>query len=160
MPVTRLCFICSGNICRSPFAEELAKKKLPEFANLKSLQIISRGLSATPGLPADESAQRISKQFGVDLSNHRTAQFSPDEIGGGDLLLIMDQFHAALIQPLGREIASKTILLGSFFQKDGHKLIISDPWGKPDSEFGQCFEQISTAVTRLLTMLDQRANGL
>lgn len=62
--------VCVGNICRSPMAEGLLKRALPE-AN-----VASAGLGALVGQPADPYAVALMSGLGLDISGHRARQLS------------------------------------------------------------------------------------
>ncbi|HII0504054.1 TPA: protein tyrosine phosphatase, partial [Klebsiella pneumoniae] len=57
--------ICTGNICRSPIAERLLRKAMPDKI------IDSAGVGALVDKPADASAQRVSKKYGLSLDGHK-----------------------------------------------------------------------------------------
>lgn len=80
--VGRLVFVCHGNICRSAFADVVARKA--------GLRVASFGLSTDAGKAAHPPAIAAAAMLGVDLDAHRTTQagdFFPED---GDLLLAME----------------------------------------------------------------------
>lgn len=139
--VKRIVFVCLGNICRSPFAEYVAKEKLS-----KKYEIISRGLHAAAGGPADSSASRIAKEYGIDLKEHIAGLFSPIEILPNDLIVVMEQSH---LSELNSRLKKQAVLLGAFTIDEGFPLTIQDPWGHDDDVFRKCFSQIELAVGNL-----------
>jgi protein-tyrosine phosphatase len=83
--VTRLVFVCHGNICRSAFADVVAQSL--------GLRAASFGLSTSAGGPAHGPAEEAAHTLGHDLSAHRTTKvedFAPLE---GDFLLGMEVRH-------------------------------------------------------------------
>ena len=64
MQFKNILVVCVGNICRSPMAEYLLKKKHPQ------LTIHSAGISGMSGYAADEKAQNCMQRIGIDMSSH------------------------------------------------------------------------------------------
>ena len=80
--VRRLVFVCHGNICRSAFAQAVARDA--------GLQATSFGLSTDAGRMAYEPATDFARSQGLDLSEHRAARAADFEPEAGDLLLAME----------------------------------------------------------------------
>ncbi len=98
-PRKRILFLCSGNICRSPLAAELAKQEM------SGLAICSAGLHAKQADRCPPNILRLAAATGIDLSGHRPIQVTRDMLDDTDLVLFMDpenyqdladQFPAAL----------------------------------------------------------------
>src|SRR5215475_9849794 len=77
----RVVFVCSGNICRSPYAEVAAR--------MRGLPAVSCGTHTQTGLPADGTAIVEAARRTVDLSAHRTTRWEDFEPEDGDLLIAM-----------------------------------------------------------------------
>jgi protein-tyrosine phosphatase len=76
--------LCIGNICRSPMAEGLLKRALPDRI------IRSAGVGALIGKPADPLSVKLMDEEGVDISDHCAQQVSSRLISQADLILVMD----------------------------------------------------------------------
>ncbi|HRI16518.1 MAG TPA: protein-tyrosine-phosphatase, partial [Verrucomicrobiota bacterium] len=63
-----LLFVCTGNTCRSPMAEALARRAL---ANRPGWRVYSAGLGAVNGQPPSPHAVRAMRMLGLDISGHR-----------------------------------------------------------------------------------------
>jgi protein-tyrosine phosphatase len=79
--------VCVGNICRSPVAEGLLKRQLPDK------NISSAGLAALAGKPADPLAQEVAASHGLDISGHRARQLASWMCTQADLILVMEAGH-------------------------------------------------------------------
>ena len=88
-----ICFVCTGNICRSPMAEVIAHDAL-EAAGLEDLtRTSSCGLGGWhAGQKADERTIAELRQFGHDGDFHRAAKLGPDHLGA-DIFIAMDDSH-------------------------------------------------------------------
>lgn len=138
--VKRLVFVCSGNICRSPFAEEYCKTA--------GLDVASFGLDGVGGMPANQDALRVAKARGLDLSRHVSTsvlQFEPRE---GDLLIAMEPGQLERIGRLSKTARSQRTLLGLWCSTAYP--YIPDPYGMDDSCFEHVFSLIENAAGRLL----------
>jgi protein-tyrosine phosphatase len=82
---TRLLFVCYGNICRSPMAEGIARKRLGPSA-----EVASAGIAATGG-PASEEAVLVMKLvYNVDISSHIARPVGVYDIAAFDHVIAID----------------------------------------------------------------------
>jgi len=146
-PVERVIFVCTGNICRSPYAEAFFRS-----ISTGSKETFSRGLFTTPGKAADPTASRVAELREINLGSHTTRSFEPGEIKTSDMILVMDYSHLRTICARAPQLRKQVFYLGAFAPQS--KLIISDPWGKDDHTFMKCFAQIEESVVSLLGELD------
>ncbi len=139
--INRLVFACSGNICRSPFAEAAARKY--------GINSISFGLDTRGGDPADPRAIDIGNKMQLDLTSHRTKrieQYFPLE---GDLLIIMEPQHLKMI-PESLSGVPVTIL-GLWLKKQN--AYIHDPYNSCDQYFEDCERLVIFSVNGLIENL-------
>lgn len=84
-PIRRLLFVCYGNICRSPMAEAIARKRLGP-----AIEIASAGIGAAGG-PATEEAVLVMKLvYNVDISSHIARPVGIFDLGAFDHIVAMD----------------------------------------------------------------------
>lgn len=137
MRYDKILIVCSGNICRSPLAEHILKRQLPDTF------IASAGVTAWVGQGADPKAIDVAKRHCLDLSKHAAKQLTIQMCLFADLILVMEEKHieaVAAIQPLARR---KLMLLG---QWTGQKNI-PDPYRKEQVFFDKVYQQIADACT-------------
>lgn len=120
-----LLFVCSGNSCRSPMAEAIIKTMLDE----KIVTIKSAGTAAMDGLPASENARIVVKEFGGDLSSHKTKYLTKELVDEADLILVMEFKHYETVLELAPEATIKTFLLKEYKRRTKYNEV-SDPVGK------------------------------
>lgn len=135
----RLIFVCQGNICRSAFAEAVARDL--------GLKTMSFGLSTSAGLPAHPPAVSAACELGYDLSSHTTlpaAQYGPRE---GDLLLAMEVRQLARLAVNSHLRHVPRSLLGEWARPRTPHL--HDPFRLSDDYMHNCFIRIQSAVTNL-----------
>lgn len=151
-PTRRILVLCSGNICRSPYAERRLRERLgPSF------EVISRGLETTPGKPADPAAVAAAKERGCDLSTHRTESVTPAELEASPLILVMDRSHRERLKVHGPGVLAKTAYLGAFGMQEGGPLLIADPFGRTAEVFRVCYDEIDRAVEGLVRAIERGA---
>ncbi len=115
---TTFLFVCSGNTCRSPMAEALAKSALANRLGIstddlekKGISVISAGSFAMPGARAAPQAVEALKALGSDLSRHRSRPLTVELIHQADAIFTMSRAHAGAVISLVPSAAEKTVTL-------------------------------------------------
>ena len=137
--VERIIFVCSGNICRSPFAHV--------YAATKGLAVDSIGLFAKSGAKAEYEAEKAALKLGFDMSQHRSKHVSDIKVNSNDLLVAFEPSHIQHIKKQYPELLPQTTLLGLWDKVPN--LYVADPYGKSLSYFETCFIRIIKAVDRM-----------
>lgn len=141
--VNRLLFVCKGNLCRSPFAEHLARERF-------GLAAASAGLDAAPGHPADRRALEVARRCGIHLASHRSRLFAPADVLGEDLVVAFEPAHAQYLRDFLPSAAQVT-LLGLFASRPCAYL--HDPYGLSERYFERCFARIENGLQGLQARL-------
>lgn len=136
----RLVFVCLGNICRSPFAEYVARRQ--------GVDAVGFGLSTSSGQPAFALGQETAKDFGIDLAAHKTTDISDFEIRDSDLLLVMEVRHARRLQARLGQSKAQVALLGHWATP--RRLHIHDPHVHDRVYFRHCYGVIEQATENLV----------
>lgn len=94
-------FVCTGNTCRSPLAESLAKKLLadrlgckPDELPARGFWILSAGVAAYGGGPATPESADAAAELGADLTSHRSRPVNPQLVAASDDIIAMTRGHA------------------------------------------------------------------
>ena len=137
--IRRLVFVCHGNICRSAFADRLARDH--------GFHAVSFGLSTSSGVGAHPPVIEAAKALGVKLSEHRTARIEDYAPEPGDLLLAMETRQLRRIAAMPALADLPRTLLGLY----AHPRIphMHDPFGLDDAYLGTCLKRIESAVINL-----------
>jgi protein-tyrosine phosphatase len=90
--------VCTGNICRSPLAEQLLRRELPEQAVVTSAG--TRGLRSAPMTP---EALALADQLGIptaDSTAHRSRFLTEQHLLAPDLIITMTRDHRRMVAEL------------------------------------------------------------
>lgn len=127
--------VCVGNICRSPTAEFLLRRDLPD------LQVSSAGLGALIGHDMEATARSIAEAHGLPCPKHEARQLTPMLCREADLILVMEGRHRDGVAQLCPEARGKVFLLAQGQQNPD----IPDPYRKGKIVFETVYSQIETA---------------
>ncbi|MEK9501080.1 low molecular weight protein arginine phosphatase [Gaopeijia maritima] len=149
----RIVFVCTGNTCRSPLAEALARREI-ERRGWGGVEVASAGVAAHPGAPASGGSQRVGEEAGLDLSQHRARLLDSDMVDRADLVLTMGEHHAFRVMELGGE--GRVDLLTRFAGAGAEG--VPDPFGADDAIYRRTLEVLDRLVgvtfDRLAPILD------
>lgn len=149
----RILFVCTGNTCRSPLAEVIARRSLAD-RGWENVEVRSAGVAAVSGAPASEAAARTAVRHGLDLSPHRSNVLGPELLAWADLVLTMSAGHLARVADAGA--AEKAALLTTFAAGDDSTGVlpsVPDPFGGSDYEYEATFILLQGLVERALHRL-------
>jgi RpiB/LacA/LacB family sugar-phosphate isomerase len=148
-----LLFVCTGNTCRSPMAEALARKAL---ADRPDWRVLSAGIGAINGQAASPHSVTALRQIGVELSGHSSKMLTGRMIREADYIFGLTRGHVEGIAMLYPEASEKLFVLREFEEGVGElDLDITDPIGGPLDGYLECRDQISSAVDAALRFVRQ-----
>ena len=136
-----VCFVCSGNTCRSPMAEAVLN-----YLGKGRYRATSAGTSACPGDGITFSAEKALKEAGIpsfgshDYKNHRSRQISYSDIANCDRIVAMTGRHRMQLLAAFPEAASKIIAMPTD---------IPDPFMHTDTVYERCLNMIIDGLSEL-----------
>jgi len=147
--------VCLGNICRTPIAVALLRKKLADIGS-NSL-VDSCGFEPHHiGDPADTRAVTIMAEYGIDISDHRARLFHPDDFKNSDLILAMDTFILSDIKRMAKnddDLKKVDLLLNVQFP--GANCEVPDPYYGDTGGFHKTYEIIDKALDALIAKYEK-----
>ena len=146
--IKHILFVCTGNICRSPFAEGLLKKLLQKNG-LDDIIADSAGLLALPGNSASSLAQKVAAEYNVDLSAHIAKSVNKNIVDKNDLILVMEKSHEKNLLHAFPEAEDKVFLIRRFAGFGSKDRGIADPYGLNYEAYRFCFLDIQACVSGL-----------
>ncbi|MGI5849400.1 MAG: low molecular weight protein arginine phosphatase [Christensenellales bacterium] len=148
-------FVCTGNTCRSPMAEELADDAVDRSTHLKDIVFGSAGTFACESAPASQEAIEVMQEVGLDIEKHKSCQFNKELALWADIILAMESRHIEEMQAMAPEQEHKMhTLLGFAAGIDGYPgesgYDITDPYREPIEEYRKARNQIAQAIDKVL----------
>ncbi|MFI5306427.1 MAG: low molecular weight protein-tyrosine-phosphatase [Polyangiales bacterium] len=151
-PKVSLCFVCLGNICRSPTAEGVMKQLARDAGVADVLFIDSAGTGAYhAGERADPRSRAEALRRGVELTSI-ARQFTPEDFDAFDYVLAMDRAnrHDLASMARGASHMRKLHMLRSFEPGAGADLDVPDPYQGGPAGFAHVFDMCVAACGGLL----------
>lgn len=153
--MVRICFVCLGNICRSPTAEGIMLAMVAESGLTDQISIDSAGTGAWHvGEPADARSRACAAGRGVDLPSI-ARRFEPSDFARFDHVLAMDESNLADLLELAPDASSRSrvALLRRFDPASPGDLEVPDPYHGGRRGFDDVFEICEAACRGLLDHL-------
>jgi protein-tyrosine phosphatase len=150
--VTRVLFICTGNICRSPMAEFVFRHLVSQAGLADRFEIASAATSSWEiGEPVHPGTQAVLRKHQIQLdSRKRSRQATPDDYLHNDYVLAMDTYNLRHMPNL-----EKVIRLTKF-APPGSLEDVPDPYYTGDFDF--TYNLIYTSCTGFLAWLQEKEN--
>ncbi|HWC23146.1 MAG TPA: low molecular weight protein-tyrosine-phosphatase [Flexivirga sp.] len=153
-----VCFVCSGNICRSPMGEVILRSMLDEAGLGDQVEVDSAGIGDWHvGQGADPRTLAALSRGGYDGSAHRARQFEASDLEKRDLILAADRGHLHDLLQLGEgNGASAETRLVREFDADAMaagELELDDPYFGNASDFDRCRDEVEAACRGLVAEL-------
>ncbi|GGB12319.1 low molecular weight protein arginine phosphatase [Macrococcus hajekii] len=135
-------FVCTGNTCRSPLAESLAK------ARIENHSFESRGISAFEGAPISVHSAQLLQQHHLPPAGH--ARLFTEQDAQADLILTMSESHKYFIQRHFQ--AANVYTLAEYASHSARS--IADPYGGSLADYEQTFTEIRNHIDNLAEKLN------
>jgi protein-tyrosine phosphatase len=151
-----VCFVCTGNICRSPIAALVLGARLEEEGLADQVRVTSAGTGHWHvGEGADPRARRVLAAHGYP-TGHVAAQVSEDHLSA-DLLVALDAGHAAVLRELlGTGSAEGEVRLLRSFDPAADDGDVPDPYYGDYADFVEVLGQVEAAVPGLVEWVRAR----
>jgi len=155
-----VCFVCLGNICRSPTAEGVMRRLVAEAGLDGRIVIDSAGTGDWHlGDAPDARAQQAASQRGYDLSALRARQIGPDDFARFDFVIAMDDANVAALRQVCPSAERDKIRLLMEFAPPGcvpASRVVADPYFGGAAGFETVLDQCEAACAGLLDVLRAR----
>jgi protein-tyrosine phosphatase len=152
-PTYRICFVCTGNICRSPVAEVVMRRLVEDDGLAGVVEVDSAGTGAWHvGHAADPRAVTSLRAGGYDGSGHHARVFEPAWIAERDLVVALDRGHLRELHAMATSETDrdKVRLLRSFDEEAPAGSDVADPYDGDARDFALVLAQVERACGGLL----------
>ena len=145
----KILMVCLGNICRSPLAEGIMKRKIQE--NNLNWEVDSAGTGYWHiGQKPDERSIAVAQKYGIDISDQKARQLRPHDLQEFDLIFAMDSSNYRNIKTYARsEEEQKKVDLIMNRVKPGYNQNVPDPYYNSDG-FEEVFQMLDTACDKIV----------
>jgi low molecular weight protein-tyrosine phosphatase len=109
--MTTILVVCSGNLCRSPFAERILRRMLTDRFGPSAPTVSSVGTIAREGAPPTKEALLVGSEHGLDLSDHAARRLAREHLAEADLVVAMTAEHRDAVARLDPQAVPKTFTL-------------------------------------------------
>ncbi|GAB5518276.1 MAG: low molecular weight protein-tyrosine-phosphatase [Rhodothermales bacterium] len=151
----RICFVCMGNICRSPMAEGVFRHLVDEAGLTSAFTIDSAGTGGWhAGDAPDRRMQRTAEAHGIDISQQQARQFTAADFERFDLVLVMDKdnLHDILYLDPNDEHRHKVRLFREF-DPEPDTYQVPDPYYGGRGGFENVYQIVNRTSAALLAHL-------
>lgn len=153
-------FVCTGNTCRSPFAEKLLEKMLKKKygEEAEDFKISSAGTYAFSGVKPPPNAIQTAREYGVDLSGHRSRSIHLSMLEGSDIVLCMTSHHKTQLVAKFPWFEDRIFVLREYAGMEPSEdpetgqvnYNIIDPIGQGREVYHKVFGQIKDAIEKII----------
>lgn len=153
-------FVCLGNICRSPTAEGVFRKRVKDAGLSERIFIDSCGTAGYhEGGSPDRRAQAYARTQGIDLSSLQARALRDDDFERFDYILVMDQANLDDVNARAPAHCRAHIALLLDFAPRSSPREVPDPYYGGDAGFKRVFGLVDEAAVELLHMLEARLDA-
>jgi protein-tyrosine-phosphatase len=136
-------FVCTANICRSPMAVGLLRKRFSERGLDSRYQVLSAGVQAENGRKASRHAIIVMAQRWIDITDHLSHTITGDDMARADLILVMSEEQAKTIRQAWPQYGWKVHRLSEMADK---RQDVKDPYGGSLEKYEACADTMARYI--------------
>ncbi len=147
----KILFVCTGNICRSPTAEGVARRWLTLAGLGDAVGVDSAGIQGYHvGEAPDPRTQSAALRRGYDLSRLRARKVQAKDFADFDLLLAMDRDHFHYLRERAPEGCKHKVRMLMSFAAGARRDDVPDPYYGGITGFDAVLDLCEDAVQGLI----------
>ena len=154
----KVLFVCMGNICRSPTAEGVFRRKLRERKLEDKVDVASAGTHGYHvGEAPDQRTQRAAARRGYDLSGIRARKIAPQDIDYFDLILAMDRNSLEALHVVCPPARFDRLGLFMDYSRNFDDDEVPDPYYGLGQGFDLVLDMVEDATDGLVALVSERS---
>ncbi|MCU1545518.1 MAG: protein tyrosine phosphatase [Homoserinimonas sp.] len=152
----RICFVCTGNICRSPMAEAVFLDVVKRAGYEGTVAVMSAGTGDWHvGENSDERTVAALKSHGYDGADHRARQFDPSWFDSLDLVVVFDRIQERILKAWANNEADRgKVQLLLSFDAEQPQIDIPDPYYSDAALFDSVLRTIQKSSAALFRQIE------
>lgn len=150
----RVLFVCSGNTCRSPVAEAIARHMLATRVHapgeaMVPTRVSSAGTSAAVGMGMTPESAEALAELDIDPGRHVSRQLTEEDVSSADFVFVMTRQHRRTVEMMMGRTDTPVALL----DPDGAD--IDDPIGGPLRQYREMAKCVRGAIRKRLAEIEE-----
>lgn len=142
----RVLFVCLGNVCRSPLAEQVLRRSAAEAG--AAVEVASAGLRASAGAAMDAGSAACAARHGLDGSGHVARRLDAALVGWADVVVALAFHVAPAVERLAAELDVSPVIVDR---------PAVNPWGLAAYWHEQAYREITTTCADVLDVVHARS---
>jgi protein-tyrosine-phosphatase/predicted ATP-grasp superfamily ATP-dependent carboligase len=142
---SKLLFVCTGNICRSPLAATLWETQYP------AMKVASAGFISREGRRSPDNVHAIAAARGISLAEHRSRTLDEAMLRESDLVVLFEPRHFVALRAAFPQHLDKVVMLSALLNP--RTAIIDDPYQRSIAETEQIATHVESALAELAKLL-------
>jgi len=151
---SKILFVCTANVCRSPMAAHLFAKEIDKVNLPITVESCSAGLSAMDGDKASQNSLDACEEIGVDISSHKSSGITRADLQEASAIFCMTESHRALINMYFDLPEGYPIFLMREFVENGSREL-PDPYGQDIEVYRECRDRRREAIPSLINWVEK-----
>lgn len=147
MYMSKILFVCTANVCRSPMAAGILNHELSKRGLASEFLVESAGIWGVSDLPVVPEVMKIMNERGIDVSHHRSRIITEEIIDEADLILTMERSHK---EAIFAEFPGRQLNLYLISELVGKKFNIEDPINKSINVFVETADILTDLISNNL----------